>query len=46
MLQAPSEDDDADMIIIIVKTEVMQVCEQGQIPAATVDEVKDTCNFN
>ena len=31
---------DADMVISIAKTEVIQVCEQGRIPAATATEAK------
>ena len=43
---AAGSERDADMVISIEKTEVMQVCEQGQIPAATAAEAKATCNFS
>ena len=42
---AAGSKDDADMEINIDKTEVMQVCEQGRIPAATADEAKAVCKF-
>lgn len=42
---ATGSKEDADMTISIAKTEVMQVCEQGRIPAATSAEAKAACKF-
>jgi len=36
---------DADMIINIDKTKVMQVMEQGRVDPATTDELEEACKF-
>ena len=42
---AQGSERDADMVISIPKTEVMHVCEQGEVSKTTQEEAKKICKF-